>query len=122
MRRTFYIYIITNTYNSVIYIGVTNNLFRRITEHKNKTDTNSFSAKYNLWKLVYYEYTEYVSSALDREKEIKKWRREKKNELIKMMNPKWNDLFAEIDEYGGDFSHPILRLRRMRLRSRNDEH
>ena len=107
MRRTFYIYIITNTYNSVIYIGVTNNLFRRITEHKNKTDKNSFSAKYNLWKLVYYEYTEYVSSALDREKEIKKWRREKKNELIKMMNPKWNDLFAEIDEYGGDFSHPI---------------
>jgi putative endonuclease len=107
MRRTFYIYIITNTYNSVIYVGVTNDLYRRITEHKNKNDKNSFSAKYNLWKLVYYEYTEYVHSALDREKEIKKWRRDKKNKLIEMMNPEWNDLFAEIDECGGDFSRPI---------------
>jgi len=70
---------------------MTNNLERRIYEHKNKL-VDGFTKKYNLNKLVYYEQTNDVNSAIQREKQIKKWRREKKNNLIEMMNPKWEDL------------------------------
>jgi putative endonuclease len=80
----------------VIYVGVTNDLTRRIYEHKNKL-VEGFTKKYNVDKLVYFEETNDVNSALAREKEIKKWHREKKNNLVLRMNPKWNDLSKEWD-------------------------
>jgi putative endonuclease len=80
----------------VIYVGVTNDLTRRIYEHKNKL-VEGFTKTYNVDKLVYFEETNDVNSALAREKEIKKWRREKKNNLVLRMNPKWNDLSKEWD-------------------------
>ena len=85
------VYIITNWNNKVLYIGVTNNLEKRIYEYKHKL-VDGFSQKYNLAKLVYYEFTNDVNSAIMREKEIKKWRREKKNQLIETLNPEWKDL------------------------------
>jgi putative endonuclease len=75
-------------------VGVTNNLERRIYEHKNKL-IKGFTEKYNLNKLVYFEDTEDVVAAISREKEIKKWRREKKNHLVNRMNAKWKDLSLE---------------------------
>jgi putative endonuclease len=74
-----------------MYIGVTNNLERRLSEHKNKL-LEGFSKKYNLNKLVYFEWTDNIESAIGREKEIKKWRREKKNRLVESTNPEWKDL------------------------------
>ena len=78
-----------------MYVGVTNNLARRIEEHRNKT-IKGFTQKYNLTKLVYFEETNDITVALEREKEIKKWRREKKNQLVHSFNPKWRDLSTEI--------------------------
>ena len=74
-----------------MYVGVTNNLERRIHEHKNKL-VKGFTEKYNVNKLVYFEETQDVTAAIAREKEIKKWRREKKNQLVNRMNPNWKDL------------------------------
>jgi putative endonuclease len=74
-----------------MYVGVTNNLLRRVYEHKHKL-VEGFTAKYNLNKLVYFEETDDVRSALAREKEIKKWRREKKNRLVEGINQEWVDL------------------------------
>jgi len=74
-----------------MYVGVTNNLERRIYEHKNKL-AKGFTEKYNVNKLVYFEETQDVTAAIAREKEIKKWRREKKNQLVNRMNPNWKDL------------------------------
>ena len=91
MTRTYYVYLLTNWNNKVMYVGVTNNLKRRIYEHKKKL-VKGFTEKYNLNKLVYFEETQDVTSAIAREKEIKKWRREKKNQLVNRMNPNWKDL------------------------------
>ena len=77
-----------------MYIGVTNDLERRIYEHKNKL-VDGFTNKYNVDKLVYCEETNDVNAAITREKEIKKWRREKKNNLVDKLNPEWHDLSAE---------------------------
>jgi len=74
---------------------MTNDLERRIYEHKNKI-FEGFSKKYNLNKLVYYEYTNDVNAAIQREKQIKKWRREKKNSLVESRNPEWKDLADEL--------------------------
>ena len=74
-----------------MYIGVTGNLPRRLYEHRNGL-VEGFTKKYNVHKLVYYENTSDVYSAISREKQLKKWRREKKNQLIEMMNPQWRDL------------------------------
>ena len=82
-----------------MYLGVTNDLVRRIYEHKNKL-VKGFTEKYNVNKLVYFEETSDVRSALTREKEIKKWRREKKDALVVGVNPEWKDLSDE----GKDFS------------------
>ena len=90
----YYVYIITNWKNSVLYTGVTNNLERRMYEHKNKV-LKGFSSKYNLCKLVYFETTEDVYSAITREKAVKNLLREKKKELISSMNPDWIDLSVE---------------------------
>ena len=81
----------TSINNSALYIGVTNNLMRRLYEHKNKL-IKGFSEKYNCTKLVYFEETDDVSVAIMREKQLKKWRREKKNKLIEKENPNWDDL------------------------------
>jgi putative endonuclease len=96
----FYVYIITNWDNSVMYIGMTNNLERRLYEHKNKL-ISGFTKKYNINKLVYYEHITDVHVALAREKEIKKWRREKKDNLVVSMNPDWQELNLGSDK---DFS------------------
>jgi putative endonuclease len=74
-----------------MYVGITNDLERRLFEHKNKL-ISGFSEKYNLTKLVYFEETRDVYSAITREKEIKKWRREKKDQLVNRVNPAWRDL------------------------------
>jgi len=74
-----------------MYVGVTNNLERRMYEHKEKI-VKGFTEKYNVNKLVYYEETSDIVEALNREKEIKKWRREKKNRLVESTNPLWHDL------------------------------
>jgi len=87
----YYVYILTNKGNKVFYIGVTNNLERRIFEHKNKL-VDGFSKKYNLTKIVYYEATGDIQSALEREKQLKNWHREWKINLINEFNPSWRDL------------------------------
>lgn len=91
MNKTYFVYAITNWNNKVLYIGMTNNLERRMFEHKNKL-LAGFSATYNLNKLVYFETSNDVISTISREKEIKKWRREKKNAMIETINPEWKDL------------------------------
>ncbi len=97
LRREFvyWVYILTNKFNNVLYIGVTNDLQRRVFEHKNKL-VEGFTQKYNVDKLVYYESTEDVESAILREKQLKNWRKEKKLVLIERMNPKWLDLSKDI--------------------------
>ena len=94
MDKAYYVYLLTNWNNKVMYVGVTGNLERRIYEHKNKL-VEGFTQKYNVDKLVYYETTNDVMAALEREKQIKKWRREKKNQLVTQMNPAWADLSSE---------------------------
>jgi len=89
--RHYYLYVLTNWNNRVIYIGVTNDLERRVFEHKNKL-VKGFTEKYNVNKLVYFEETGDVNAALTREKEIKKWRREKKDALVTNSNPQWTEL------------------------------
>lgn len=93
----FYVYILTNKWNKVLYIGVTNNLKRRLEEHKNKKN-KGFAAKYNIEKLVYFEHFRYINDAIKREKRLKKWKREWKNELINKVNPEWRDLAEDIDK------------------------
>ncbi|GAB4458789.1 MAG: GIY-YIG nuclease family protein [Anaerolineae bacterium] len=94
MNKSYYVYILTNWNHAVMYVGVTNNLERRVYQHKQK-QIDGFTAKYNVTKLVYYEETTDVKTALAREKEIKKWRREKKNMLVSAVNPVWRDLSDE---------------------------
>ncbi len=93
-----FIYIITNTYNTTLYIGVTSNLPERIIEHKEKRYQNSFSARYNLHKLVYYEQFQMIGDAIGREKQLKGGSRIKKIKLIESINPEWKDLFDEIKD------------------------
>jgi len=85
----------TNINNTVLYIGMTNNLLRRVNEHKNGT-INGFTKKYKCTKLVWFESTNEVNSAIDMEKRMKKWNREWKNKLIKKMNPEWKDLTNDL--------------------------
>ena len=91
----YYVYILTNWNNEVMYIGVTNDLARRIYEHKNKL-VKGFTSRYNVNKLVYYEYTSDVKAAIEREKQLKGWIRKRKNELVEQLNPQWNDLSEEL--------------------------
>ncbi len=91
MDKTYYIYIMTNITNSVLYIGVTNNLRRRVYEHKNKL-VKGFTSEYNLCKLVYYEQTNDVRAAIEREKQLKRWHRDWKMNLIRQNNPEFDDL------------------------------
>jgi len=87
----YYVYILTNRNNKVMYVGVTNNLERRVYEHKNGL-LEGFTKKYNVNKLVYFDSTTDIKAAITREKQIKGWTRNKKNELVETINPNWVDL------------------------------
>jgi len=86
---------LTNKYRNVLYIGVTNDLIRRVYEHKNKL-TRGFTQRYNVDCLVYYEVYDDIAAAIEREKQIKGWTREKKNKLVNTFNLQWADLYNEI--------------------------
>lgn len=92
----YYVYIMSSTSNYTIYTGVTNNLARRVYEHRTGADPDGFTTKYAVKKLVYYESTHDVLSAIEREKQIKSWSRKKKNTLIAGINPAWRDLYPEL--------------------------
>ncbi len=92
----YYVYILANNLNTVIYTGVTRDLVRRVYEHKHHLDPDSFTAKYSVHKLVYYECTNDVRSAIEREKQIKGWNRKRKNKLVESMNPGWVELYESI--------------------------
>mgnify|MGYP003291474136 CR=1 FL=1 len=92
----YYVYILANATNVTVYTGVTNDLLRRVYEHRSHADFKSFTAKYNVTKLVYFESTTDVNSAIAREKQIKSWSRAKKNALIESKNPLWEDLYEKI--------------------------
>lgn len=89
--RQYCVYILTNKINTVLYVGVTGNLPKRMYEHKNKL-VDGFTKRYNLTKLVYFEQTENIHSALAREKQLKNWKRQWKVDLINKNNPEWKDL------------------------------
>lgn len=95
MQNSGFVYIMTNKSKSVLYIGVTNNLCRRIFEHKNHLNKNSFTDRYNVEYCIYYEEFSDFKSAILREKELKKWNRQKKEALINKMNPDWKELVTE---------------------------
>lgn len=93
-----FIYIVTNKNNTTLYIGVTSNLPKRILEHKEKRFENSFSARYNLDKLVYFEQFQMIGDAIGREKQLKAGNRMAKLNLINKLNPNWMDLYEDIKE------------------------
>ena len=90
----YYVYILTNVTNVCLYTGVTNDLERRLWEHRNHADSKSFTTRYNIHKLVYFEQTTSAQAAIAREKQIKAMSREKKNKLIEKKNPEWDELFS----------------------------
>ena len=92
MEKQYYVYILASKKNGTLYIGVTNNLLRRVYEHKNDS-IDGFTRKYGVHKLVYYEIADDIESAIIREKRLKKWKREWKIEMIEKCNPEWNDLY-----------------------------
>ena len=94
VMNTYYVYILTNWNNKVMYIGVTNHLQRRLQQHSLGVNSG-FTRKYNVHKLVYYETTSDIKAAINREKELKGWRRDRKNRLVASANPQWLDLSAE---------------------------
>ncbi len=101
-EKTYYIYVMTNKTRTTIYIGVTNDLVKRVIQHQ-RAETEGFTKTYKLNRLVYYEIFDDVLDALAREKQLKGWRREKKNALIATLNPLWEDLSEEmLRGYGPD--------------------
>ena len=95
MNAQYFVYIMTNKWNTVLYTGVTNNLIRRVYEHKEKI-IGGFTKRYNVTKLVYYEVFEDIENAILREKQIKDVSRQKKIELINDMNNEWRELYKEL--------------------------
>jgi len=95
MDREYYVYIMTNQRNKVLYTGVTNNIARRVFEHQEGI-CGGFTKKYNCTKLVFAEISQDAISAIEREKEIKGWKRQKKIDLINQSNPEWKDLSFEL--------------------------
>ena len=102
MKR-YFVYIITNKYNTVFYIGVTSDIIKRIFEHKNKL-VKGFSQKYNLIKLIYFEETNDVNKAISREKQLKNWHRQWKINLVRETNPDYKDLALEWYEVDSETS------------------
>lgn len=92
----YYVYILASTTNSVLYVGVTNDLIRRVYEHKQHLDPKSFTSKYHVTKLVYFEETSDIEAAIAREKQIKSWKRVLKIALIMESNPRMLDLYDQI--------------------------
>ena len=95
MDKRYYVYILTNQRHTVLYTGVTNDLHRRVYEHREKL-IPGFTKKYNVDKLVYYEVTDSIEAAIHREKQIKGGSRQKKLDLINGMNPQWRDLYEDL--------------------------
>ncbi|CAG9163902.1 GIY-YIG nuclease family protein [Cupriavidus pinatubonensis] len=95
MRKTFYVYLPASARNGTLYLGVTSDLVRRVWEHKNEF-VKGFSQKYGVHQLVWFETHESAEAAITREKQIKKWNRSWKINLIEGMNPYWNDLYPTI--------------------------
>jgi putative endonuclease len=95
MSKQYYLYIMTNKYNSVLYTGISNDLQRRVYEHKSKL-IEGFTKKYNITKLVYYEIFEDAYTAISREKQIKAGSRKKKIDLVNSFNQEWKDLYEEL--------------------------
>ena len=93
--KTYYVYMMANTHNNVLYIGVTNNLIRRAYEHKNN-HVDGFTKQYNCHKLVWFEQTTDVMSAIEQEKRMKKWKRKYKENIINAVNPDWKDLYDDL--------------------------
>jgi len=93
--KYYYVYILASKKNGTLYIGVTNDLRKRVYEHKNKL-ADGFTKKYNVCNLVYYEATDDICGAIEREKQLKKWNRKWKLELIEKENPSWEDLYYEL--------------------------
>lgn len=91
----FYVYIMTNQHHTTLYTGMTNNLFRRVSQHRSGKG-GKFTAKYHLTKLVYYEVFDYVYDAIAREKQIKGGTRKRKIDLVNEINPEWQDLFDQL--------------------------
>ncbi|MDD3645797.1 MAG: GIY-YIG nuclease family protein [Candidatus Gracilibacteria bacterium] len=98
--KTYYVYILASKRNGTLYIGVTNDLIRRIYEHKNKL-INGFTKDYQIDKLVYFEETNDIKVALQREKNLKKWNRKRKLELIEKFNSTWQDLYTGLSGQAG---------------------
>jgi len=97
MQHNYFVYITTNPAKTVLYIGVTNDLRRRLFEHQeNKGNNLSFAGKYFCYNLVYFERFQYIQHAIEREKQLKRWSRKKKENLIKTENPNWNFLNDEV--------------------------
>ena len=92
----YYVYILSNSHKNVIYTGVTNDLVRRVYEHKKHLDKTSFTSRYNVEDLVYFEVTTDIDSAIAREKQIKGWNRKRKEKIIEAKNPNWDDLYESI--------------------------
>ena len=93
--KTYYVYIMTNNHHTVLYIGVTNDLIRRVYEHKMNL-IDGFTKKYNCHKLVWFQQTNDITSAIAQEKKMKKWKRKYKENLIRQMNPEWKDLYDDL--------------------------
>ena len=95
MAEQYYVYIMANDSNTVTYTGVTNNLYRRVAEHKDGTK-KGFTSKYRICKLVYYEAGEDITSVIAREKQIKSWARDRKVKLVTALNEDWHDLYQDL--------------------------
>ncbi len=92
----YYVYILTNQNNTVLYVGVTNDIIRRVGEHKNPVDKKSFTARYNVDKLVYYENYQFIQDAIAREKQLKGGSRDNKVDLVISLNPDCKDLYEDL--------------------------
>jgi len=121
MKEQSYIYFLSNTYNNVLYIGVTNDIIRRIAEHKAKIN-KGFTYKYNCDKLVYYEIFTLMTDAISREKQLKNWKREWKNKLVNDFNPEWKDLSEEIGVTNEIIEAIKTHYQEIAGQVRNDEH
>ncbi|MHB8831216.1 MAG: GIY-YIG nuclease family protein [Patescibacteria group bacterium] len=94
--KSFYVYILSSRFDTVLYVGVTNNLIRRVIEHRTGFYPKAFTKQYKIHRLVYYEVTNDPYVAIAREKEIKGWTRDRKNSLVNSTNPDWEDLYENI--------------------------
>jgi putative endonuclease len=105
-----YFYIMTNTHHTILYSGATNDLYKRVQEHKKGMFVNSFTSRYNICKLIYFEIFSIVEDAFKREKQIKGGSRKKKIALIEGNNPEWKDLFDEISSGSGE---ELIRIKKI---------